>query len=291
MTMNPISESFPRLAGLRSKNVVIKFGGNSISGKGDMERFSKDIALLVSLGLRPVIVHGGGPEITQEMQRRGMNAKKLEGLRITDDDTLRVATEVLSSINKSIVTALKQAGIRSVGMPGSEGRTIVCSKMPPVATKGEDGSVKLIDLGHVGGVDTVNPTLVNFLCMSGFVPIIYPICCDANMAPLNVNADTAAAHLASALGSEEMILVTDVPGIMTDCARIESLVQEASLKQVDKLIESGVVTDGMLPKVEACRLALTNGVKAAHMVNGKDPHSILNQLVKGVNCGTKITLS
>jgi len=289
MNMNPISESFPRIAGLRSKNIVIKFGGNSISGKQEMERFAKDIALLVSLGLRPVIVHGGGPEITQEMQRRGMKAKKVEGLRITDDDTLLVATEVLSSINMEIVTALRQAGIRSVGMPGSEGKTLVCTKMPPVTARCEDGSERLIDLGHVGEVDAVDPTLVNFLCMSGFVPVLYPICCDADLNPMNVNADTAAANLAAALGSEEMILVTDVPGIMMDRARIESLVREASLNQVDHLIASGVVTDGMIPKVEACRLALLNGVKAAHMVNGKDPHSILNQLVKGVNCGTKIT--
>ncbi|MGD0057216.1 MAG: acetylglutamate kinase [Methanomassiliicoccales archaeon] len=283
-------EMAPKVRKMRGKKIVIKFGGSSLNGNGDLDHFCNDIALLVSLGIRPVILHGGGPEINVEMKRLGMEVKKVMGLRVTDDQTLEVAKDVLSRINAHIVEALKMAGVKAIGIPGGEGRTAICKKMDPVKLTDKDGNEILVDLGNVGEVVSVNPTMINLLCASKFVPVIYPICADESGSWLNVNADTAAAHIAHALHSEDIVLVTDVPGLMKENGNGATLIHETSLTQLDSLISAGVVTDGMVPKIEACRLAIQNGVKTVHMISGKEPHSILNQLIGGINCGTRITL-
>ena len=282
-------EMAPRIRKMRGKKVVIKFGGSSLNANGDLKQFCNDIALLVSVGVRPVIVHGGGPEINAEMKRLGMVVKKVMGLRVTDDQTLDVAKDVLSRMNAHIVEALKMAGVKAIGIPGAEGRTVICRKMDPVKVTDKDGNECLVDLGNVGEVVSIDPTMINLLCASKFVPVIYPICADESGCWLNVNADTAAAHIAHALHSEDMVLVTDVPGLMKENGNGATVIHETSLTQLDSLISAGIVTDGMVPKLEACRLAVLNGVKTVHMVSGKEPHSILNQLIGGINCGTRIT--
>jgi len=283
-------EMAPRIRRMRGKKVVIKFGGSSVNGNGDLEQFCIDIGLLVSVGVRPVIVHGGGPEINAEMKKLGMEVKKVMGLRVTDEETLRVAEDVLCKMNAHIVEALQAAGVKTIGISGGEGGTVLCRKMDPVRIVDKDGKECLVDLGKVGEVVSIDPTMINLLCASKFVPVIYPICVDGLGHLLNVNADTAAAHIARALHSEDMVLVTDVPGLMKENGNRATVIHETSLTQLDSLISSGIVTDGMVPKIEACRLAILNGVKTAHMVSGKEPHSILNQLIGGVNCGTRITL-
>jgi len=288
--LETIVASFPRIWKLRGKKILIKFGGSAFNGNGDLERFSSDIALLVSLGLRPIVVHGGGPDITKEMERRGMEVRKVGGLRITDDQGLQVVKEVLSNINSTIVSSLRSSGIKATGLSGAEEGSITCRKLPPVKVY-EDGVEREIDLGHVGEVESIDPTFISLLCASGFVPVIYPICRDKEGREMNVNADTVAAHLAHVLGCEEMVMVTDVPGILRKSGDEDTLIGQVTLSDLDSLIGSGVVTGGMLPKVEACRLAITNGVKEAHMVSGKVPHSILDQLLKGTNCGTTFTVS
>jgi len=285
-----LAESFPRICSLKGKKILIKFGGNLINEKENLERFSKDIALLVSLGLKPIIVHGGGPDISRVMKARGLTVRKVAGLRITDDETLKVVKEVLSEINENIVKHLRATGIKAIGMSGSEGNTIICSKTEPVEVV-EDGNSVRVDLGKVGEVKSVNPSTISLLCTSGFVPVIYPICCDEHGNELNVNADTVAAHIAKALGCEEMVMVTDVPGLMRENGNGDTIISELSVSQVDELIRKGVITGGMIPKVQACKLAIVNGVKRAHMVNGRMPHSILNQLLKGSNCGTTVTVN
>lgn len=288
--LDTIVESFPRIWKLRGKKILIKFGGSTLNGNGDLERFSSDIALLVSLGLRPIVVHGGGPDISKEMEMRGLEVKKVAGLRITDDEGLKVVKEVLSSINGTIVSSLQSSGIKAIGLSGGEEGSILCSRLPTVKVV-EDGMEREIDLGNVGEVLSIDPTLISLLCVSGFVPVIYPICRDEEGREMNVNADTVAAHLAHALGCEEMVMVTDVPGILKEDGNGATLIEEVTLNDLDTLIGTGVVTGGMLPKVEACRLAITKGVKEAHMVSGKVPHSILDQLLRGVNCGTRFTVS
>jgi len=284
-----MTQSFPRISKLRGKKILIKFGGNSLNGNGDMERMTKDIALLVSLGLKPIVVHGGGPNISKEMESRGLEVRKVAGLRITDDEGISVVKDVLMEINDSIVDGLRATGIKAIGISGSEGGTIVCEKKAPVEVE-KDGSKLAVDLGNVGDVKCVDPTMVSMLCASGFVPVIYPLCCDCEGREMNVNADTVAAHIAKALGCEELVLVTDVPGVMKEVGNRDTIISQMTIMEMDKLIEIGVVSGGMVPKVEACRMAIEHGVKRAHMVDGKEPNSILNQVLVGMNCGTTVTI-
>jgi acetylglutamate kinase len=279
----------PRASRLKGRKVVVKFGGSSIGGEGAVQDFAKDIALLASIGIHPIVVHGGGPEISQEMSKRGLKVSKVAGLRVTDDATLQVAAEVLEHINEQLVDALRQAGMRAVGMSGVEDRLLVCMKMHPAVVKDDQGNQMLVDLGHVGEVIEANTTKLDRLVKEGNVPVIYPICASAEGDRMNVNADTAAAHIAKAVKAEEFVLVTDVPGILRDFKDPQSLIREVSLEQLDELIREGVVRDGMIPKVEACRLAVEGGVKAAHMVSGKEKDAIVNQLLSGDNVGTRIT--
>ena len=284
-------EMIPRIRKMRGKKVVIKFGGSSLNGNADLEHFCNDIALLVDLGVRPVIVHGGGPEINAEMNKLGIDVKKIMGLRITDDQTLEVVKNVLSAMNSHIVEVLKMAGVKAIGLDGAERRTIICRKKEPVEISDHEGENFLVDLGNVGEIIRVDPAMINLLCASRFVPVLFPICSDESGRELNVNADTAAANIARAIHSEEMVLVTDVPGLMENNGSGSTVIHEVSMMQLNTLVSSGIITDGMIPKVEACSFAISNGVKIAHMVSGKEPHSILNQLIGGVNCGTRITLS
>ncbi|MBM4236891.1 MAG: acetylglutamate kinase [Euryarchaeota archaeon] len=283
-------EKASELRKLRGKRIVIKFGGSSLNGNGDLDRFSQDIAALVGLGIRPVIVHGGGPEISNEMRKLGKEVKKVAGLRVTDDETLEIARSVLSRINFGIVDSLKKAGIKAIGMEAGEGHTVICAKIPPVTVKDAEGNECAVDLGNVGEVQRVDPSAINLLCASGFVPVIYPISADCKGRAMNVNADTIAAHIAKSLRSEDIFLVTDVPGLMKENGNGATIIHQASLADIDCLISAGAVTDGMIPKLEACRMAVLNGVKTAHMVCGNVPHSILNEILGGTNCGTRITL-
>jgi acetylglutamate kinase len=289
VNLSTMTQSFPRIWKLRGKKILIKFGGNSLNGNGDLERISNDIALLVSLGLKPIVVHGGGPNISKEMQARGLEVKKVAGLRITDDEAINVVKDVLSKINDQIVDALTATGVKAIGISGSEGKTVICEKKSPVEVE-ENGTQLNVDLGNVGDVRCIDPTMVSVLCASGFVPVIYPICVDLSGREMNVNADTVAAHLARALGCEELVLVTDVPGVMREMGNLDTIITDITIAEMDHLIEVGIVSGGMLPKVEACRLAIENGVKKAHMVNGKEPNSILNQVLTGTNCGTTVTI-
>ena len=260
-----------------NRRILLKFGGNALSDKDDMNRFAQDVCTISNAGFTPVIVHGGGPEISAEMERRGMKALKVAGLRITDIDALHVAEEVLKSLNSGIVQVFQKAGCSVQGM-SAEG-IITASKKPPVLSDGKE-----VDLGYVGDVASVNPQSIDSVLMSGNIPIIYPICSDSNGLKLNVNADTVASGVAKAAGASEMVLVTDVPGILNDGKRIPSL----TLADVDNLIHSKVITGGMLPKVEACRAALLNGANTVYMLNGKEPHSLARRLINGEDCGTSI---
>lgn len=278
--------NYPRGEELRGKIVVIKFGGSSIGGTNDQDRFSRDIALLVSIGIRPIIVHGGGPEITEEMKRNGLPVRKVLGLRVTDDNTLMVAKTVLGRINDSLVTSIRAAGVKAIGLAGSECGTIICRKMEPV--KGvENGAEVIADLGHVGDVIAVDPSSMEWLVGMGFVPVVYSICADRNGHLYNVNADTAAAHVAKAMNAAEFILVTDVPGLMREFGNLDSVIRDIRTGEVAQLVDYGIVKEGMIPKLEACCLAVSNG-GTANIISGKDAEAIVAQLLFGENRGTRI---
>ena len=173
-------QRYPLAPRLKGKKVVIKFGGSSIGGAEERDQFAQDISFLVSLGIKPIIVHGGGPEINEELKRRNLKVRKVAGLRITDEATLAVAVDVLGSINLQIVEALKRAGLKAVGMAGGESNTVRCKKIAPVKSKGEDGKAVTVDLGNVGEITEVDPSKLNLLITSGLVPVIYPISSAAN---------------------------------------------------------------------------------------------------------------
>lgn len=284
--MTGSGSDYPRAEELRGRTVVIKFGGSSIGGANDQGRFSRDIALLVSIGVRPVIVHGGGPEITEEMKRAGLPVRKVLGLRVTDDNTLMVAKTVLGRINDSLVSSIRSAGVKAMGLAGSECGTIRCRKMDPVAGV-ENGVEVVADLGHVGEVTSVDPRSIEWLVGLGFVPVIYSICADQEGHLYNVNADTAAAHVARAVRAAEFILVTDVPGLMRDLGDLDTVIREIRTEDVGRLVAEGIVKEGMIPKLDACCLAVSGG-GTANIICGKDPEAIVAQLLLGENRGTRI---
>jgi acetylglutamate kinase len=279
---------YPRVTKLRGKKVVIKFGGSSIEASGELERFARDMALLVSVGVKPIIVHGGGPEITEEMRRRHLPVKKVLGLRITDDATLEVAKSVLARINDQIVRALEKVGLKAIGLAGTECNSIVCRKMPPKRGKDENGIDIEVDLGWVGDPVRADPKTINLLVMSGFVPVIYPICGDEDGQIMNVNADTAACFVAKAVKAEDFVLVTDVPGLMRVFGDPSTVIPEIKVSEFQTLVSEGIVKEGMIPKLEACVVAVRDGVKTAHMIDGKNPDAIIGQLLTGRNYGTRI---
>ncbi|MCE5296204.1 MAG: acetylglutamate kinase [Euryarchaeota archaeon] len=280
-------DDHPRSASLKGKNVVIKFGGSSIDPEG-LERFGADIALLVSLGIRPIVVHGGGPEISEEMNRRGLPVKKVMGLRITDDGTLEVAKGVLARINDQLVRAIQAKGVSSMGMSGAECSTIVCRKMPPMVGKDGEGKDISADLGWVGDIVKVDPKAISTMVGKNIVPVIYPICSDESGQFMNVNADTAAARVAMAVKAEELVLVTDVPGLMKVFGDPSTVISQIRTEEFEGLVRDGVVKEGMIPKLEACVMAVRDGVRAAHMIDGKDRDAIKAQLLTNTNRGTKI---
>lgn len=279
---------YPRASQLRGKKVVIKFGGSSIENPAELERFAKDMAILVSLGISPVLVHGGGPEITEEMKRRDLPVKKVLGLRITDDVTLGVAKGVLSRINDKVVRALQAAGLSAIGLAGTECNTILCKKMPNIKGKDELGKDIEVDLGWVGEPVRSDPRTMDHLVSRGFIPVVYPICGDEEGRLMNVNADTAACFVAKAVRAEDFLLVTDVPGLMRVFGDPSSVIPEIKVADFQTLVSEGVVKDGMIPKLEACVIAVRDGVGTAHMIDGKNQEAIIGQLLTGKNYGTRI---
>ncbi len=265
---------------------LLKFGGNAIKGEEDLARLSGEVAGLIKDGARIILVHGGGPEINAEMERIGLVPKKVAGVRVTDDATLKVAEDVLKGINDQVVAALRKAGVDAVGMAGHAVADFVRKKPYIVKENGED---VLVDLINVGEVSTVDISAIEDMLLKGITPVIYPIGKDGS-GHLNVNADTMASGIAAGIRCREMIQITDVPGILLDIDDPSSLQTLLTLAQVDELIADGTISGGMVPKVEACRKALMAGVSKVRMVNGKDKESIVSDVMQeGIEHGTVIT--
>ena len=265
---------------------VLKFGGNAIRGQDDMMRLSKEIAGLIADGAKIILVHGGGPEISEEMEKRGLVPEKVCGMRITDADALEVAEIVLRRLNAQVVSCLQECGVVAIGIPGYF--CTLCRRKAPMKVT-EDGVEKEVDLGLVGEVGDTDPQSIYDLLEQGITPVIYPIGKDADGKMLNVNADTMVAGIAAGVGCVEMIAITDVPGILRDVSDPSSKIDSLTLEEVDALIADGTISGGMIPKVEACRKALLAGVSKVRMVNGKDQRSIVSDVMKDVPHGTIIT--
>ncbi|MBQ5447797.1 MAG: acetylglutamate kinase [Candidatus Methanomethylophilus sp.] len=267
---------------------LIKFGGNALDGKGGMRQLAHEVADLVREGYSIVLVHGGGPEISAEMERLGMKPMKVAGVRITDEAGLEVAEKVLKKINADLVDCLLDAGAIAVGMPGYF--CTECERKKPYKAV-ENGKELTVDPGLVGEVVSVDKQTIFDLLDQHIVPVVYPIGAEVvgdKMQHLNVNADTMAAGIAAGVECKEMIAITDVPGILENVHDLSSKIDRVTFKEIDQLLADGTISGGMVPKVEACRKAVLAGAEAVRMVNGRDPESIVKDVIMGAPKGTLI---
>jgi len=277
-------EALPYIQSFHNKIVVIKFGGSAMDVGGDLSNLLTSLVFMSQVGMRPVLVHGGGPMISAEMKRRGLQPQFVKGRRITDRDTLEIAESVLIDVvNRDLVEQIWRLGGRSVGMHVRQHGCLFAEKLFLVEENGET-----LDLGFVGRVTEIDAVRVRSFCDAGIIPVIAPLGKDADGRTLNVNADSAASVIAARLQAEKIVFVADVHGIMADRGDPNSLLSSVNEDQIADLIRRGVIAGGMQPKVEACLEALRSGVKKAHIINGNIPHSLLLEIFTDKGIGTEI---
>jgi acetylglutamate kinase len=278
-----LMEALPYIKAFKNKTFVIKFGGNAMVDPVLSHSFALDIILLNYVGIRPVIVHGGGPQIGEFMDRLGMETKFVEGLRVTDKNTIDIVEMVLvGKINKEIVGHINQNGGKAVGLSGKDGNLLMAEK---IWLKDRNDPSKKVDIGMVGEVKSVNPNVINTLDTDQFIPVIAPIGAGEDGETYNINADTAAGEIASALKAEKLILLTDVEGVKDKTGNLLSTLTE---QETEKSIETGAISGGMIPKVNCCCKALDKGVGKAHIIDGRVEHAVLLEIFTDVGVGTQI---
>ncbi len=270
-------QALPYIKRYNGKIVVIKYGGNAMINEHLKEQVMEDIALLRLIGVKVVLVHGGGPEISEVMAKMGKKPEFIDGCRVTDKETVDIVQMVLAGkINKTLVNLLEMKGGKAMGISGLDGRLI-------------EASVKDKKLGYVGHIERVNITPITDLLEKGYIPVVSTVGCDLKGNTYNINGDTAAAFIAGALGAERLIMMTDIAGILRDKDDSSSLIPEITVSEARALYESGVVSGGMIPKVECCIEALQKGVKNVIIMDGRVPHSILMEILTDEGAGTMVT--
>ncbi len=273
-----LSEALPYIQEFRGRTVVVKYGGAAMKDSNLKDKVIRDIVFLSCVGMHPVVVHGGGPEINTWLTKLNIEPQFKDGLRVTDAPTMDVVEMVLvGRVNKELVSLINRAGSLAVGLCGKDGN-MICAR--PVDRQG---------IGFVGEVTSVNPDLVESLVNNGYVPVISSVAADENGQAYNINADTVAGELAAALGAEKMILLTDTPGILEDYKDASTLLTRLSIQKARDLINEGVVGGGMIPKVSCCVRSLAQGVKAAHIIDGRIPHALLLEIFTNDGIGSMIT--
>jgi acetylglutamate kinase len=274
-------EALPYIQALDQKTVVIKFGGNAMVDENLKSSFAQDIVLLKQVGVNPVIVHGGGPQIGKLLERIGKESRFIEGMRVTDGETMDVVEMVLGGlVNKQIVSLINRHGGRAVGLTGKDGGLINARKMK-LASAGAENQ----DLGQVGEVDSIDPAVVQMLDDDDFIPVIAPIGVGKDGASYNINADLVAGKLATVLGAEKLLLLTNTAGVLDPEGK---LLTGISPEETDQLIEQGIIHGGMLPKVGCALAAVKAGVKTGHIIDGRVKHSVLLELLTDSGVGTLI---
>jgi len=281
-------EALPYIKHFKDKIVVIKLGGGAMSDDEVLTNVLQDTVFLKTVGILPVLVHGGGPHITKEMERRGLTPKFVEGHRITDQDTLEIAKDVLlNQVGASIVNKISELGNDAVSIGGNGSCPITAEKYY-VETKAQDGTIKRLDVGYVGKVISIERDWFLKLCNTCTIPIVPPIAKGINGEMYNINADSVAAFLAKTLGAEKLVFLSNTHGIMTKPHDETSLVSTLHEDEVASLIERKIISGGMLPKVLACISAVKGGVHKAHIINGKIPHALLLEIFTDKGIGTQI---
>jgi acetylglutamate kinase len=283
---NVLVEALPYIRRFYDKTVVIKYGGSAMEEERLKRNFALDVVLLKYIGINPVIVHGGGPQIGEVLTKLGKKSQFIEGMRVTDKETMDVVEMVLvGKVNKEIVSLINQQGGKAVGLSGKDGHLITAKKLKLTKSRGKGKSPEVIDIGMVGEVKTINPGVIDSLEKENFVPVIAPIGVDEEGETYNINADLVAGKVASALKAEKLILLTDVEGVMNEKKR---LIPTLDAKQARRMIAQKIISSGMIPKVNCCLDALEDGVTKTHIVDGRMEHAILLEIFTDVGIGTQI---
>ncbi|MFA4877123.1 MAG: acetylglutamate kinase [Methanoregula sp.] len=283
-----LMEALPYIQQFHGKTIVIKLGGHAMVDPVVLENAIRDAVLLHYVGIRVVLVHGGGPEISEKMKQMGKESVFVGGLRVTDQETLEIAQMVLvGKINKGIVSLIAKCGARGVGLSGSDGNLILAKKME--LQKIEIGGVqKEVDLGHVGEIEWIDPTILNTLLDKSYIPVVSPIAIDKSGGSLNINADTAAGDIAIALKAYKLVNMTDVDGVM-DKGRTK-VFRKLTIAEAGELQKTGAIGEGMIPKVNSVIKAVQNGVSYSHVINGNIEHNLILELFTNDGVGTMISL-
>jgi len=282
---NILIESLPFIRSFYGKTFVIKYGGAAQTDDELKDSFARDVALLNFIGIRPVIVHGGGPRISETMKKMGKEPTFVQGQRVTDRETMDIVEMVLGGlINKEIVALINSHGGKAVGLSGKDGG-LIKAKKKLLRKSVQSGEEETIDIGLVGEVETVDPSILNSLEKDGFIPVISPIGAGSGGETFNINADYVACSLASALSAEKLILLTDVQGIIDKKGTVITTLRK---KDVKRLMDEGTVSGGMIPKVQACTQALDHGVQKTHIVDGRVAHCLLLEIFTKEGIGTEI---
>ncbi|MCL6518653.1 MAG: acetylglutamate kinase [Armatimonadetes bacterium] len=273
-------QALPYIRQYYGKTIVVKYGGNAMVDERLKQGVMKDIVLMHYVGMRPVLVHGGGPEITELMERMGKKPSFIKGLRVTDAETMEIVEMVLTGkTNKSIVSLINSQGGKAVGLSGKDGNLMVAEK----------AQIEDADLGYVGKIVEINTEIIETLIHEGYIPVVSSIAVGRDWETYNLNADHAAGELAGALEAAKLIILTDVTGVYRDFSDKTSLISELSASEAKEMIRTGKVDKGMIPKLEACLMALSGGVERAHIIDGTLPHALLMEIFTDTGIGTMIT--
>ena len=278
-------EALPYIKKFHGEKILIKYGGHAMVDGEAKSSTARDTVLLKYVGMKPLIVHGGGPEISRSMDKLGKEPKFMKGLRVTDEETMDIIDMVLvGKISTEIVSELIKHDGQAISLSGKDSSLIFAHK------KGtSEIDEEIIDLGLVGEVDCVNTDLLEMFLDNDYIPVISPVGIAKDGTSLNLNADTAAGEVASAVGAEKLIILTDVPGVLRDPKDPDSLIQKINLDEVPALIEEGIISGGMIPKIETCVNAIENGVKSCHIIDGRKKHSLLLEIFTTDGIGTMIS--
>ncbi|MDO9464555.1 MAG: acetylglutamate kinase [bacterium] len=271
-------EALPYIKKFHGKKVVIKYGGSAMEHEEIKKAIMQDIVFMKYVGMNPIIIHGGGNAITEALKKTGKKSQFVDGLRVTDKETIRVVEQVLvEGVNKEIVSLINELGGNALGINGKSESLIMATKL--------EGNM---DLGFVGQIIKIQPEKLNELCNHGIIPVIAPLGLGENGETYNINADTAASEIAATLRAEKLVLLTDVPGILKDKSDVESIMSTLKVSEIKVLKKRGVITGGMIPKIHACEKALNAGVKKSHIIDGRILHSLLLEIFTDKGIGTEL---
>ena len=281
-----LSEALPYIRKFRRKTIVVKYGGNAMVDEKLKQSFARDVVLMKLVGINPVIVHGGGPQINELLDKIGKESTFIKGMRVTDRETMDVVEMVLGGlVNKQIVTLINQNGGKAVGLTGKDGGLIRARKLKVVDDDPSLQASEIIDYGHVGEVASIDPEIVSLLESKEFIPVIAPVGVGEDQCTYNINADVVAGTLARTLMAEKLILLTNTPGVLDSDGKV---LTGLDAKQVDALIGQGVISGGMLPKIDCALDAVRSGVKSAHIIDGRVEHALLLEIFTDEGVGTLI---